>query len=449
MIGPSFKAFVIDRRGHRFRSFWRLNMHRSLIGILMIRPFQLFIFCATASVVGLTCGRDAKAASSKRSVGDLADIKPQIAEQRKRVADGDQEISRLRSQAKGLADHEESLRANIDAKKQQRTAVQQRLTLLNSGATELANQQATTSATLASQRQTERELAERIADSNAALWRQSVAQRAHLGLTADPREALALYLTALDTAAVEQKRDALADSIRRLEQTQQQTHLTLTQSGDQRRETLLETDKLTAEIKGLEKQLQKLGGDRQGLLARAETLSRVRKSAEKEIARLEALRQTADLASKRAAAKATPAKPTPSAPTPTPQTALPPPLAPNIQSGTGLDFMVSEGTVIHAIEAGEVIYADRFKGYGNLVIIEHADKTLSLYGFLNQIEVIAGKRVAPGTVIGRSGFIEDKDKPGLRFEMRAMRGSREELIDPRIWLPKGADLQRRLLRGTD
>jgi len=395
-------------------------------------------------LVGCLGATDAATAPSSGKGGKIGDAKGRSAPKRE-PADRDQQIADLRKQAKSLADREKSLEADIASKKKLLTAQADRSVRINAGATALADQRAATSATLALQRQAEANLADRLAHLNAALCRQGLAQHVRLHPIVGQRETLALYLTAFDVESVEQQRMALVASIRRTEQIHQQAVQALTRANEQQRETVAETDSRVAELKRLEKELDKARSDRRTLLSRAEALDKVRKSAGKEMAGSETKPPAADVASaKQPSGQPTPAKPTPSR---IPAPRVTPPAS--VREGTGVDLLVPEGTEIHAIEAGEVIYADRFKGYGNLVIIEHADKILSLYGFLNRIAVASGAMVARGQVVGRSGFIEDKDRAGLRFEMRMPRGEREVLIDPRSWLPPGADFQRRLLRGEE
>ena len=48
----------------------------------------------------------------------------------------------------------------------------------------------------------------------------------------------------------------------------------------------------------------------------------------------------------------------------------------------GIELSLPEGQPVHAVHEGTVAFADLFSGYGNLVIVDHGDKTYSLYGHL-------------------------------------------------------------------
>jgi septal ring factor EnvC (AmiA/AmiB activator) len=70
---------------------------------------------------------------------------------------------------------------------------------------------------------------------------------------------------------------------------------------------------------------------------------------------------------------------------------------------------------IKAVVEGRVIYSDTFKGYGNLVILEHTDNLHTLYSGLGQSTVAVGDFVAAGGILG---FLPDEEQPTLYFELR-------------------------------
>jgi len=399
---------------------------------MRMRSFGLVIASALLAG-GLLAGGRANGASGKIGKSST-EAKRRSPTPRERLADLDRQRADLQKQIASLTAREKSLETELAAKHKFAAGADR------STETVRVEQYAAASATLALQRQAQANVAGRLAQLHVVLTRQALAERVGCDLGAEPRQALALYLTACELETAEHEHNALIEAIQRTEQRYRQPDAALAQSGQAPRDGTAAT-----EIKRLEQELDQARADRKSLAARLEILGRLRRSVENEIAASKA---------EPSAAGATPTKrsaipltPSPARPTLTPSPRVTPP--PGIREGTGLDLMVPEGTEIHAIDAGEVIYADRFKGYGNLAIIEHPDKILSLYGFLSQIGVAAGAWVVRGQLIGRSGFIEDKDRAGLRFEMRQSRAGREVLIAPRSWLPPGADLQRRLLRGTD
>lgn len=85
---------------------------------------------------------------------------------------------------------------------------------------------------------------------------------------------------------------------------------------------------------------------------------------------------------------------------------------------TGVDFLVSTGTAVHAVAAGTVVTAGWGGSYGYQVVIRHADGHYSQYGHLSQISVKAGQRVNEGQRIGRSGATGNATGPHLHFEIR-------------------------------
>ena len=97
----------------------------------------------------------------------------------------------------------------------------------------------------------------------------------------------------------------------------------------------------------------------------------------------------------------------------------------------GLEIEAAPGTPVRAVHEGTVAYADRFRGYGLLVVIDHGGKHHSLYAQLGEAGVVQGQAVATGDVIGTTGDGAGEG-PGLYFEMR-YQGRAE---DPGDWLKR-------------
>lgn len=94
---------------------------------------------------------------------------------------------------------------------------------------------------------------------------------------------------------------------------------------------------------------------------------------------------------------------------------------PRFQTSTfcnGLVISSEEGTPISAIADGVVQYAGWFQGYGNLVIIQHADDFFSLYGHLSELLVSQNDKIASQTIIGRVGDTGSDSGFVLYFELR-------------------------------
>lgn len=76
------------------------------------------------------------------------------------------------------------------------------------------------------------------------------------------------------------------------------------------------------------------------------------------------------------------------------------------------------GTKVHSIYAGKVIYADWLRGYGLLMIIDHGNGYMSLYGRNNVLYRKAGDLVNTGDVIATVGESGGFKTPALYFEIR-------------------------------
>ena len=97
------------------------------------------------------------------------------------------------------------------------------------------------------------------------------------------------------------------------------------------------------------------------------------------------------------------------------------------QRNNGIDIAAKEGNSVKAAENGVVVYSgSALKGFGNLILVRHADGYLSAYGYNRQNLVERGDRVKRGQVIAKVGSSGDARKAMLHFELR--RNSRP--IDP-------------------
>jgi septal ring factor EnvC (AmiA/AmiB activator) len=93
----------------------------------------------------------------------------------------------------------------------------------------------------------------------------------------------------------------------------------------------------------------------------------------------------------------------------------------------GIEILVAPGTVIKAVADGNVVYSDWFKGYGNLLILNHAGGFHTLYAQAAELEKSLGDQVRAGEVIGKSGL---GGRDSIYFEIR----SKGTPIDPLHWL---------------
>lgn len=87
--------------------------------------------------------------------------------------------------------------------------------------------------------------------------------------------------------------------------------------------------------------------------------------------------------------------------------------------GTGINIEAPEGTSVRAAENGEVIYVgNAVEGYGNLVLVKHANGFVSAYAHLSTIGVVKGDTISRGDAIGTVGMTGSVSRPQLHFELR-------------------------------
>ena len=84
----------------------------------------------------------------------------------------------------------------------------------------------------------------------------------------------------------------------------------------------------------------------------------------------------------------------------------------------GLDIGVASGTPIGAAEAGRVIYAGWYGGYGNYISIDHGGGVSTGYAHCSAIYVSVGQDVRQGQTIGAVGSTGYSTGPHLHFEVR-------------------------------
>jgi septal ring factor EnvC (AmiA/AmiB activator) len=100
----------------------------------------------------------------------------------------------------------------------------------------------------------------------------------------------------------------------------------------------------------------------------------------------------------------------------------------------GIDIAVAEGTAIAAVHGGHVVYTGWFRGYGNLIILDHGNEYFTLYAHVAEIKVAEGDDVKQGQVVGTVGDTGSLQGPRLYFEVR----HQGRPVDPVQWLrPRG------------
>jgi murein DD-endopeptidase MepM/ murein hydrolase activator NlpD len=89
------------------------------------------------------------------------------------------------------------------------------------------------------------------------------------------------------------------------------------------------------------------------------------------------------------------------------------------QRNDGINLAVPEGTSVKAAEAGTVIYAgNELEGYGNLILVRHADGWVSAYAHNKDLMVKRGDTVTRGQTIAHAGMTGSVTSPQVHFELR-------------------------------
>ncbi len=99
----------------------------------------------------------------------------------------------------------------------------------------------------------------------------------------------------------------------------------------------------------------------------------------------------------------------------------------------GVDLKATLDEPVRATADGVVAYAgNALPGFGNLILIKHADGWVSAYGHNASMAVARGAKVSKGQVIARAGATGTAAEPQLHFELRRGR----QAIDPQKLLPQ-------------
>jgi len=96
----------------------------------------------------------------------------------------------------------------------------------------------------------------------------------------------------------------------------------------------------------------------------------------------------------------------------------------------GIVIGAERGTQVRSPYHGRVVYADWLPGLGLLLVLDHGDGYMSLYGNNEQLYRRVGDRVSPGDILSAVGDAAGVGKPGLYLEIRKGR----QTLDPSTWL---------------
>jgi septal ring factor EnvC (AmiA/AmiB activator) len=100
---------------------------------------------------------------------------------------------------------------------------------------------------------------------------------------------------------------------------------------------------------------------------------------------------------------------------------------------SGINIKAERGEPIRAVYKGVTLYASWFKGYGNLIIIDHGNHYYTLYAHAEELFKKKGDPVEAGEVVATVGDSGSLSGPGLHFEVR----HHGKPIDPLPWLDRG------------
>ncbi len=103
----------------------------------------------------------------------------------------------------------------------------------------------------------------------------------------------------------------------------------------------------------------------------------------------------------------------------------------------GVELGAPAGGEVRAVAPGRVVHAGWFKGYGNLVIVDHGEGFHTLVGHLASMTTAMGEEVGLGTLLGTVGDTGSLRGPSLYFEVR----EHGRPVDPHAWLaPRAGDI---------
>ncbi|MBI2360408.1 MAG: peptidoglycan DD-metalloendopeptidase family protein [Deltaproteobacteria bacterium] len=98
----------------------------------------------------------------------------------------------------------------------------------------------------------------------------------------------------------------------------------------------------------------------------------------------------------------------------------------------GIDIAASLGEEIRAVESGKVVFADRFSGYGKMLIVDHGQRYYTIYAHLADLLKRSGEPVRRGELIATVGDSDSLQGARLYFEIR--KGGKA--LDPLPWFKK-------------
>ena len=99
-------------------------------------------------------------------------------------------------------------------------------------------------------------------------------------------------------------------------------------------------------------------------------------------------------------------------------------------SWKGIFIKTSAGAPVHSVAGGKVIFADTLRGFGRLIIIDHGDHYMTIYGNAQTLNKRVGDTVGSGETVATAGNSGENGETGLYFELRRS----GQALNPSDWI---------------
>lgn len=90
----------------------------------------------------------------------------------------------------------------------------------------------------------------------------------------------------------------------------------------------------------------------------------------------------------------------------------------SLREGNGLFINLPANSPVHSVHQGRIVFADWLRGFGLLLIIDHGDGFMTLYGNNQALYAETGDQVRSGDIVASSGSSGGRPEAGLYFEIR-------------------------------
>ncbi len=99
-------------------------------------------------------------------------------------------------------------------------------------------------------------------------------------------------------------------------------------------------------------------------------------------------------------------------------------------SWKGIFIKSPAGAPVHSVAEGKVIFADTLRGFGKLIIIDHGDHYMTIYGNAQSLNKRVGDTVSNGETVATAGNSGENGETGLYFELRRS----GQALNPSDWI---------------